>query len=85
MKKIVAMFAVCNNVPITNEIKLIIINHESLQNVVPDMLSVHVWQISILEALSCLTRASPNSLWTWLWAEVPACRNTDCSRVKARG
>ena len=38
MKKIVAMFAVCNNVPITNEIKLIIINHESLQNVVPDML-----------------------------------------------
>ena len=66
------MFAVCSNVPITNEIKLIIINHESLQNVVRDMLSVHVWQISILEALSCLTRASPNSLWTWLWAEVPA-------------
>ena len=49
------------------------------------LLSLHVWHISILEALGCLTRASPNSIWTWLWPGVPACPNTDCSRVKARG
>ena len=43
-----------------------------MQNVVPDMLSVSVWQIGILDALSCLTRASSNSLWTLKMLEFAA-------------